>query len=115
MSGRIATPDFYVCSEMKKLREGLTKRGIEWKDMTQYGPPRHEELWICRTKYDYHEKTWSVIHGFGTYGGFSHFVHDCGKLELMVGLYGEPIGRLTAAEVFKLMDKEGNNDTRAKG
>ena len=115
MSGRIATPDFYVCEEMKKLREGLTKRGIKWNDMTQYGPPGHEELWICRTKFEYHGNMWSVIHGFGTYGGFSHFVHDCGKLELRVGLYGEPIGRLTAAEVFKLMDKEGNNDTRAKG
>lgn len=109
MSGRITTPSFYVCEEMKKLREGLTKRGIKWNDMTQYGPPGHEELWICRTKFEYHGNMWSVIHGFGTYGGFSHFMHDCSKLELMVGLYEEPIGRLTAAEVFRLMDKESEN------
>lgn len=112
---RILTPIFYVCAEMKKLREGLTKRGIEWKDMTQYGPPGHEELWICRTTFEYHGKTWSVLHGFGTYGGFSHYIHDDCKLELMVGLYSGPIGRLTAEKVFRLMDKEGDNDTRAEG
>lgn len=103
-------PEFYVCEEMQKLRDGLTARGIEWKDETEKGPV----YWICRTHYTHNKSKWSVIHGFGTYGGFSHFSKD-GKLELLVGLYGEPIGQLTADKVFRLMDKEGDNDTRAKG
>lgn len=95
-------PKFYVCEEMQKLRDGLTARGIEWKDSTQRGPA----YWICRTHYKHNKNKWSVVHGFGTYGGFSHFSKDAQLLECMYG-GNEPIGWLTAAEVFKLMDKEG--------
>ena len=92
-------PKFYVCNEMQKLRDGLTERGIEWKDSTQKEPA----YWICQTHYKYNKNEWSVIHGFGSYGGFSHFSKDAALLECMCG-GNEPVGWLTAADVFKMME-----------
>lgn len=52
--------------EMLKLRELLTKNGIEWHDAST--PPDYP-LKFDRTLFEYKGFSWSVINGFGTYGG----------------------------------------------
>lgn len=94
---------FYVCEEMQKLRNGLTARGIEWKDASEKNPA----YWICRTHYTHNKSKWSVVHGFGTYGGFSSFSEDSKLLECMAGM-NEPVGWLTAADVFEMMEGENH-------
>ena len=55
-------------------------------------------LIIYRTKYEHGGSRWSVISGFGTFGG------QDGLLELMID-NKEPIGNLTAEEVLRMMDE----------
>ena len=94
-------PEFYVCEEMQKLRDGLDERKIPWKDLTD-----KDGLWICRTHFRINGDRWSVVHGFGTYGGFSHFSKDSKLLECMAGKM-DPVGWLTASDVFKMMEGKG--------
>lgn len=84
--------------EMKKLRDYLDTAGIPWEDYSQGG-----DYPIERTRFYINGCMWSVIHGFGTYGGYSTFEPDKGLLELMAGDIngGEPIGWLTAEEVIR--------------
>lgn len=51
---------------------------------------------------------WSVIHGYGTYGGFSSIDADRGLLEVMSDAInnGEPIGWLTAERVMQYVKGE---------
>lgn len=84
--------------EMKLLREMLDAEHIEWHDASSEGM-----LTIHRTHFDHRGYKWSVIHGFGTYGGPSYLYDDKGLLELMSDAVdnGEPIGFLTAQEVME--------------
>ena len=93
-------PKFYVCEEMQKLRDGLDERKIPWKDLTD-----NDGLWICRTHFRIKGDLWSVVHGYGSYGGFSSFEKDKQLLECMYG-GNEPDGWLTAAEVLKMVDEK---------
>lgn len=94
--------DFYICPEMQKLRHELDKRNIKWRDATEKDIPGH---WICRTHFDYKGLWWSVIHGFGTYGGFRLGGNDLQGLECMCSAIndGEPIGYLTADNILEYM------------
>ena len=97
--------NFYVCEEMQKLRDGLDERKIPWKDLTD-----QDNLWICRTHFLIKGDRWSVIHGYGSFGGFNSFEEDKQLLECMCG-ENEPIGWLTADEVLKMVDeKKGGQD-----
>ena len=80
--------------EMKKLRALLDAENIEWEDKSDYGIYP-----ICRTHFSYNGQRWSVIHGYGTYGGYSSFSTDRGLLEAY-NFNDEPIGYLTAEEVM---------------
>jgi len=93
-------PKFYVCEEMQKLRDGLDERKIPWKDLTD-----KDALWICRTHFWIKGDRWSVVHGYGSYGGFSIFEKDKQLLECMYG-GNEPDGWLTADEVLKMVDEK---------
>lgn len=93
-------PKFYVCEEMQKLRDGLDERKIPWKDLTD-----KDGLWICRTHFRIKGDSWSVVHGYGSYGGFNSFEKDKQLLECMYG-GNEPDGWLTAAEVLKMVDEK---------
>ena len=95
-------PTFYVCEEMKKLRDGLKEREISWIDKSD--DYNHREHWVCRTHFMYNGDRWSVIHGYGTYGGFDHYSINRELLECQCGDLSEPIGFLTAADVFRIMD-----------
>ena len=95
------TIKFYICSEMQKLREYLDKNQIVWSDNSD----DWEVAWICRTRFKYKKVTWSVIHGYGTYGGIDYFSGmDDQSLEVMIDCK-EPIGYLTAADIIELMEK----------
>lgn len=108
---------FYVCEEMQKLRAGLKEREISWIDKSD--DCNYRGLWVCRTHFMYNGDHWSVINGFGTYGGFDHYSINRELLECQCGELSEPIGFLTAADVFRIMDvgydgflqTAGNDDT----
>lgn len=89
--------------EMDKFREMLNSEGIKWKDASCDG-----YLPITRTHFSYRGEHWSVIHGYGTYGGFNRIEKDKGLLELMSDAVngGEPIGYLTAEETMMIVRGE---------
>lgn len=89
--------------EMLKLRKLLTMNGIEWHDASE---TPDFPLQIDRTHFDYKSFNWSVINGYGTYGGFGILSDkNMGLLELMSAAvnHGEPIGYLTADQVIELV------------
>lgn len=94
---------FEICEEMNILREYLSGHHIDWVDASS----REEEYWMCRTRFIYKGAGWSVIHGFGSYGGFSHVGKDRGLLELMSNKVdeGEPVGFLKAADIIKYIEE----------
>ena len=112
-----------ICEEMKKLREELTKRQIEWSDWSEVYKvnPEDQGEYIDRTKIFVKGEEISIINGFGTYGGYDSFDGESGNdglLELMVGNF-EPIGWLKADKCLELIEKflkveddEHNKDAR---
>lgn len=111
-----------MCEEMKKLRSELDRRGIEWKDVSSIMPEfaidemvskgvdrQIADSSIFRTHFEYNGYDFSVIYGYGTYGGIEPFTGiDRGLLECMTEKVngGEPVGHLTAAEVIAIVEKE---------
>ena len=84
--------------EMKKLRALLDAENIEWEDKSN----NNSIYPICRTHFSYNGQRWSVIHGYGTYGGISAFNSvNAGLLECWVNCKGEPEGFLTAEDVIQ--------------
>lgn len=93
-----------ICDEMKKLREGLDERHIPWEDKSD--DDNGGGYWICRTHFRFNGNRWSVINGFGTYGGFHSFTWKNNELlECMTG-NEEPVGWLMAKDVFEMMEVE---------
>ena len=90
-----------MTEEMEKLRRLLDQHSILWEDKS--------DSQITRTHFEYRGYHWSVVHGFGSYGGYSFVTNDEGLLELMSDAVngGEPVGWLTADEVMKYVVKEG--------
>lgn len=90
-----------MCKEMKKLRKYLTDNKIEWHDDTTITAT----WWMVRTKYEYKGRHYSVINGYGSFGGYTSFTKkNLGKLELMRD-GDEPIGYLNADDVIEIMNK----------
>lgn len=87
---------------MTKLRKLLTEQGIEWHDASA---TLELDIQIDRTHFDYRDYFWSVINGFGTYGGYDHYQTNKGLLELVSNAVngGEPVGFLTAEQAIKLI------------
>lgn len=93
--------------EMKLFREMLDAENIEWHDASS----RSFELPMDRTHFEYRGYFWSVIHGFGSYGGPSFIQDDKGLLELMSNAVnkGDPIGWLTAKEAMQYVRGDKND------
>lgn len=87
-----------IVDEMKKFRELLDQNGIEWVDDSE---ALDTERYICRTHPKNHER-WSVINGFGTYGGYDFDGKNKGLLEIM--FEGEVLGHRKAEETYKLVE-----------
>lgn len=77
----------------------LEENGIPYEDNSQGEP-----LPMTRTYFSYNENQYSVIHGYGSYGGWDSFnKKDKGFLEMMVNSDGNPIGYLKAEEIMKFV------------
>lgn len=101
-----------MVEQMIELRKLLDENKIEWHDAS--GPEEILKLiHIDRTHFDHRGFKWSVVNGFGTYGGVGirHHINQ-GKLELMSNAVngGEPIGYLTAKECIELVLHGQNNE-----
>ena len=92
-----------MVDEMLKLRKLLTMNGIEWHDASE--TPDYP-LQFDRTHFNYRGYEWSVVNGYGTFGGFDIFSDkNMGLLELMSEAIngGEPFGFLTANQVMEFV------------
>ena len=92
-----------MTEEMIKFRKLLDENGIEWHDASD---PVEDFYRIDRTHFEYNKFHYSVIHGCGTYGGYSIWDNrDEGLLELMSNAInrGNPIGWLTADEAIQII------------
>lgn len=86
-----------ICEEMKKLREYLDTKNIEWKDDSE----ELSSYYMCRTKFFVDGNEFSVINGVGSYGGAVLGGKNQGLLELWINRKGEPQGYLTADNVIE--------------
>ncbi len=87
-----------MTEEMETFRDLLDEEQIEWEDVSEFG-----SYPICRTHFKYRGFKWSVIHGYGTYGGRDPLTNkDTGLLELMSNAVndGDPVGWLTAEQAM---------------
>ena len=94
-----------MTKEMRELRKMLDAEGIDWHDKSEFG--------LCpiwRTHFEHRGYHWSVIHGYGSYGGPSFLQDDKGMLELMSNAVnkGDPIGWLTAEEAMQYVRGDKN-------
>ena len=90
------------CEEMKLFRKALDKKNIAWEDKSE---ELSEEMWFCRTHFEYNGNLVSVINGFGTYGGWAGANGtdvNRGLLEVMIE-NNEPVGWLTAESAIHLI------------
>ncbi len=100
-----------VCKQMQQLRKLLDKKNIPWEDHSEdMTKDKDWPMWFCRTWFKYKGIKWSVINGFGTYGGWfganpGHSEKEnMGLLELYDG-NSDPKGWLTAEDVMKEIEK----------
>lgn len=95
-----------MVEEMIKFRKLLDDRGIKWEDKSD---PEIQLYRIDRTHFWYRNYHYSVINGYGTYGGilYPDDRGNCGLLEVMSNAIndGEPEGWLTAEGVMKLVEE----------
>lgn len=100
-----------VCEEMKKLRQMLDEKNIQWEDDSEVLSVRTEfPIWTCRTIFEYKNLKISVINGFCTYGGWHGLnsgtteKENMGLLEIMIG-DKTPIGWLKAEDIIKVIEE----------
>lgn len=108
-----------ICEEMVKLREGLDKRSIAWVDKSDICSKERIEMLksmgfteeesdftMYRTHFTYKDHFYSVIFGYGSYGGTNPITSEASgdKLELMID-DNTPKGWLTAEDVLNIVDK----------
>lgn len=99
-----------MTEEMAKFRKLLNDNMVPWHDASKinqfeapYAPCNTD---IYRTHFEWRGYKWSVINGFGSYGGWNSIDQkNKGLLELMSEAVngGEPVGYLTADEAIKLV------------
>lgn len=97
-------PILFPSPEMERLRMMLDYNGLEWADKSDNKIP---EMAIERTHLYFGGILCSIIHGYGTYGGYNSFTErDEGLLELMCEKVndGEPLGELTADDVIVIIE-----------
>ena len=98
-----------ICPEMLKLRDMLDEMNIDWEDDSDPITPTTIECRIYRTHFYHNGDDYSVIYGYGTYGGWNRFLEkgDPQLLELMINK-GEPTGGYTADDIINIMKEREN-------
>lgn len=98
-----------MCPEMLKLRDMLDEMNIDWTDDSDPITPNTIECRVYRTHFYHNGDDYSVIYGFGTYGGWNRFSNktDPQLLELMIN-DDEPTGWHTAEDIIKIMKEREN-------
>ena len=92
-----------MIEEMVKFRKLLNDNLVPWHDASSFRCGRTS---IDRTHFEWRGYQWSVINGFGSYGGYDFTnPHNQGLLELMSNAVngGEPVGFLTADDCIALV------------
>lgn len=96
-----------ICEEMKKLRQMLDEKNIPWHDASEVmSEDKDWPMWVCRTHFEYDGLKFSVINGFGTYGGWYGAnpgmteKENMGLLELVIE-GSDPVGWLKAENIMK--------------
>lgn len=113
---------FIVTNEMAAFRKLLTASDIRWIDDSSLSKYPYDGMWICRTHFNIDGTNWSVIHGYGSIGGFTgafekstegmkfYSGHDDGLLEVY-DFSNDPVGFLTAKDcachINKMLGKRG--------
>lgn len=100
-----------MCEEMQKFRTILDNHNIKYIDQSYYLMSPDNQ--IDRTHFYINDIFFSVINGFGTYGGFIFLdpLENIGLLELYAEKYQEePVGYLTAIECWDMIQKILNKD-----
>lgn len=103
-----------VCEQMQQLRNLLDEKKIPWEDHSEdMTRDKDWPMWFCRTHFEYKGIEWSVINGFGTYGGWfganpgATEENNMGLLELWEHS-SDPKGWLRAEDVMKEIEKNGD-------
>lgn len=99
-----------MTGEMKKFRFLLDQKKIQWIDASDPEDSGSRFLNVDRTWLWYKGKRWSVVHGFGTYGGRSRTYKDEGLLEVMGPFDEDPVGWLTAEQAIKHIMENSNDE-----
>lgn len=107
-SGDIIRP---MCEEMFTLRQLLDNLNIEWHDESD--PITEERVvfghcYIHRTQFWHKGDRYSVVYGYGTYGGWSRLHDDLKLLELMIN-GEEPTGYHTADDIIRIMKERSKS------
>lgn len=98
----------FNCVELENLKKILDDKKIEWFDMSEYNSIDDVDLSIERIHIFQKNIHFSIVNGFGTYGGYRTFDNkNLGLLELYGTGIDDPIGFLTAEEAFEKMIKKG--------
>lgn len=97
-----------VCDEMLQLRAELDKMGVEWVDASDEWKIGEYDtcinfFYICRTHFNYNGKRYSVINGYGSFGGYDMFSYDNKNLLEIMFPNNEIEGYLTAEDVLNLI------------
>lgn len=114
-----------LCEEMKKLRQWLSDNDIVWFEQSSIMSEKKIDylMHICggterayfdtsiyRTHFIINGELWSVINGFGTYGGFEPYVNkNYGMLELRIG-DNNPMGWLSADDIIEMINGVNSNE-----
>lgn len=107
----------YLCDEMIKLRNKLTDMGIDWVDRSLVLTDEHLEhlakigidsqyadTSMYRTAFTYNGINFSVINGYGSYGGYDPETGvNEGMLEMLNSKDGDVTGWLTAEDIIEFM------------
>lgn len=102
-----------MCPEMLKLRNILDEMNIDWEDDSDPLTSTTIEYRIYRTRFYKNCDRYSVIYGFGTYGGWNCLSEclsekeDPKLLELMIN-DEEPTGYHTANDIIVIMKEREN-------
>ena len=109
-----------LCEEMKKLRAYLDDHDVSWEDTSSIKsdeeierllslsiPEAYSDTSIYRTQFEYEGTTYSVINGYGTYGGYRPSTQkNDGMLEVLDWSTEKVSGGYTADEVIQQLFKE---------